>query len=186
MDTCSQGECGITESACSDSSAGSVYDTCTSYNQDAVDNGDSDACTGTVSTRWTYDGYSYSQGPTSSPDPGSGGGTSDEYGDCECYCDGSYQGTSTSMMAKAALVSRRASAMITGHLRARRGFHVRQPLHGELGVQLHVHGGQLWWPSPGDSGPPPGGSTSTSTETASVCAARQLFQSSSLPEPSRP
>ena len=72
LDTCSQGECGITESACSDSSAGSVYDTCTSYNQDAVDNGDSDACTGTVSTRWTYDGYSYSQGPTSSPDPGSG------------------------------------------------------------------------------------------------------------------
>ena len=92
MDTCSQGECGVTESACSDSSAGSVYDTCTSYNQAAVDNGDSDACTGTVSTRWTYDGYSYSQGPTSSPDPGSGGGTSDEYGDCSCYCDGSLQG----------------------------------------------------------------------------------------------
>ena len=29
------------------------------------------------------------------------------------------KGTSTSMMAKAALVSRRASAIITGHLRAR-------------------------------------------------------------------
>ena len=87
MDTCSQGECGVTESACSDSSAGSVYEYCTSYNQAAVNNGDSDACTGTVSTRWTYDGYSYSQGPTSSPDPGSGGGTSDELGDCSCYCD---------------------------------------------------------------------------------------------------
>mmetsp|Transcript_7312 Transcript_7312/g.32961 ORF Transcript_7312/g.32961 Transcript_7312/m.32961 type:complete len:1239 (+) Transcript_7312:238-3954(+) len=45
---------------------------------------------------WNGQGCSANSNPSTAPVPGSGsgsgGGTSTEYGDCECYCDGSYQG----------------------------------------------------------------------------------------------
>ena len=72
---------------------------------------------------WNGQGCSANSNPSTAPVPGSGsgsgGGTSTEYGDCECYCDGSYQGNIDVMMAKAAMVSRRVSARITGRLSAR-------------------------------------------------------------------
>ena len=164
MDTCSQGECGITESACSDSSAGSVYDTCTSYNQDAVDNGDSDACTGTVSTRWTYDGYSYSQGPTSSPDPGSGGGTSDEYGNCECYCDvgNTWAGDIDVYDGQGGYGVTQSFCEDNGPAQClEEGFTCDGGAFTVSWVYDSTYtGANFGGPPPGDSGPPPGGSTS--------------------------
>ena len=45
---------------------------------------------------WNGQGCSANSNPSTAPVPdsgsGSGGGTSTEYGDCECYCDGSLQG----------------------------------------------------------------------------------------------
>ena len=53
-------------------------------------------CANPNTVNWAYDS-TYTGAVFGGPSPGDsgpppGGSTSDEYGDCECYCDGSYQG----------------------------------------------------------------------------------------------
>ena len=84
-----------------------------------------------------------------------------EYGDCECYCDGSYQGNIDVDDGQGGVGVTESFCDNNGPPACpNEGFTCDQPLHGELGVQLRIHGGQLWWSTPGDSGPPPGGSAS--------------------------
>ena len=53
-------------------------------------------CANPFTVNWAYDS-TYTGAQFGGPSPGDsgpppGGSTSNEYGDCECYCDGSYQG----------------------------------------------------------------------------------------------
>jgi surface protein len=101
----------------------------------------------------------YWDGQTCGPPPG--GSTSNEYGDCECYCDGIYQ-------RKLHVEDPQGGVGVTESFCDNNGppacpsegFTCANPFTVNWAYDSTYTGAQIGGPSPDDSGPPPGGSTS--------------------------
>ena len=150
-----------TASACTNSSIstkdgsdGSIH-----CGEHGIVGGTTGSCTCTCEDGWEGSGCeTVADAPAPSPDPGSGGGTSDELGDCSCYCDGSYQGNIDVDDGQG-------------------GVGITESFCDDWGppgcpgtcdnpftvnwLYNSAYTGANFGDGPGDSGPPPGGSTST-------------------------
>ena len=114
---------------------------------------------------WNGQGCSANSNPSTAPVPdsgsGSGGGTSTQYGDCECYCDGSYQGKLHVEDPQGGVGVTESFCDNNGPPACpNEGFTCANPNTVNWAYDSTYTGAVFGGPSPGDSGPPPGGSTS--------------------------